>query len=397
MGSRDDQIHDTAAIITTSQLTILHPLSDVAGFQAISAEIEQRRNKQHHQHQEEKETKQQEEENEYNTDVFDQTMISDVVNTKYSCKLKWRRRVLHGESVRKEVLSTYSIACPIHSFIVFGEEDDDSAAFSEEAKVHDHAERLSVAEQPKRNATQYLFRDEFGKSLRDISAAANGDGNSNNNNNNNNNNSNNSLSQQQLVTLVEKIHQHLKDAWVRGEKVQNLRVAIQAAGLLSKRLQVTAEENSDIVAILLKKGIDASDDLIPSEAVELCYNWFLKINSIRELLPRICIEVSLLRCFRYMTKKTRVVSETVVQRLAMQIRGIADPLVAAHFLWYLCAAAMNVFSKPGWATTSSLDQAVLDTLEALEHIPDEFLETIKSSHGISRLDYLDLFIPSLQW
>ncbi|ORC88277.1 UPF0505 protein C16orf62 [Trypanosoma theileri] len=410
-------------MISTSPYTILHPLSDVAGFQAISAEIEQQRKRQHlhrqsqQEEQEEEEEVQKKEEKEYWTDDFDQTMISGVLNTKYSYKPKGPRRVLHGESVRKEVLSTYSITYPIHSFIVFGEEEEekerDSVILSEETKTHAHAERLSAVGQPERHASQsqYRFRDEFNESLQSMNIANKSD-------------AGGSVSQQKLVTLVEKLHHHLKNAWCRGEKVQSLRIAIQAARLLSnmtlptcypsvyvlvaqvldtfgdlvtRRLQTTAEEHSDIVATLLKRGINASDDLIPSETVEMCYNWFLKINSIRELIPRICIELSLLKCFRYMTKKTRVVSETVVRRLAMQIRGIADPLVAVHLRWYLSAAAMKVFSKPGWATASSLDQAVLDSLEALEHIPDDFLETIKTRNDISRLDYLDLFIPSLQW
>ncbi|RNF11493.1 UPF0505 protein C16orf62 [Trypanosoma cruzi] len=122
--------------------------------------------------------------------------------------------------------------------------------------------------------------------------------------------------------------------------------------LVTQRIQNTAAEKSYVVSVLLQKGIDAADELIPSESVEACYNWFLKISSICELIPRVCIELSLLNCFRFMAKKARVVSEEVIRRLAMQIRGIADPLVAAHLRWYLCTRAMVALVRPGWATKS---------------------------------------------
>lgn len=225
-----------------------------------------------------------------------------------------------------------------------------------------------------------------------------------------------------LIRHIEGLDTELKQYWSRGEKVRGLRIAIQATKLLNNpraphcypsifvlvsavldtfgnfvadRLQETAAGKSVVIASLLKRGQEAGSDVIPSEAVEMCSNWFLKIASIRELLPRICIELSLIKCYKYVAKKVRVNMATTVERLAMQIRGVADPLVSNHVRWYLFLRAAEVLKQPHWA--SVLEQCAIDAFTVLDQLQGPVFEATLRDRGLSRHEYLALFMPALQW
>lgn len=81
--------------------------------------------------------------------------------------------------------------------------------------------------------------------------------------------------------------------------------------------------------------------MVPATAKETCQNWFYKIASIRELLPRLYVEIAILKSYSFLTQTE---FNQALLRLTSIIRGIGDPLVAAYARCYLCRVGMTVTS-----------------------------------------------------
>ncbi|KAG6527331.1 hypothetical protein ZIOFF_009430 [Zingiber officinale] len=92
--------------------------------------------------------------------------------------------------------------------------------------------------------------------------------------------------------------------------------------------------------VIVAYGEDFISDDICSEAKETCYNWFCKIGSIHELVPRIYLELAILRCWRFLDNNFT----SILQRLVMMMRGIADPLASAYCHLYLANSARFLYS-----------------------------------------------------
>lgn len=83
--------------------------------------------------------------------------------------------------------------------------------------------------------------------------------------------------------------------------------------------------------------------MVSGEVKETCLNWFYKIASIRELLPRLYLEIALLKSVSFLTQSEY--SQTLI-RLSQMIRGIGDPLVAAYARCFLCRIGPTVTKDP---------------------------------------------------
>ena len=73
--------------------------------------------------------------------------------------------------------------------------------------------------------------------------------------------------------------------------------------------------------------------MVPEAAKETCKNWFYKIASIRELVPRLYVELAILRCYNFLARDDY---SNALQRLGNMIRGMGNPLVATYCRAYLC-------------------------------------------------------------
>merc|ERR1712228_749886 len=78
-------------------------------------------------------------------------------------------------------------------------------------------------------------------------------------------------------------------------------------------------------------------------ASETCQNWFYKIACIRELSPRLFIELSLFRCWQFIRSQSDLLK--VLKRLSFMIRGIGNPLAASFARCYLIHVGFMVLKK----------------------------------------------------
>lgn len=80
-------------------------------------------------------------------------------------------------------------------------------------------------------------------------------------------------------------------------------------------------------------------EMVSGDVKETCLNWFYKIASIRELLPRLYLEIALIKSMSFLSQNE--FSQTLI-RLCHMIRGIGDPLIAAYVRCYLCRVGPTV-------------------------------------------------------
>ncbi|XP_066519962.1 VPS35 endosomal protein-sorting factor-like [Hoplias malabaricus] len=218
------------------------------------------------------------------------------------------------------------------------------------------------------------------------------------------------LSQQDYVNRIEELNQSLKEAWASDQKVKALKIVIQCSKLLSDTsvIQFYPSKFVLITDILDTFGrlvyeriwsMCSDPRLLPDSfsvedvndtAKETCLNWFFKIASIRELIPRLYVEASILKCNRFLNKSG--IQETL-PRLTAMIRGIGDPLVAVYARAYLCRVGMEVAPH----LKDSLNKNFFDLLASFRQIHGD---SVQNQLVIQRVEipvYLTLYSPAIHW
>ena len=229
------------------------------------------------------------------------------------------------------------------------------------------------------------------------------------------------LSQSEYIEHIHQIHENMKSYWENGRKVDALKSAVQCSKLLChprapgfypsifvlvtsaldtfgqlvfKRIRKSAEEQYRKMSNGAKLPEDFSPNDIGSAAREVCKNWMFKTACIRELLPRLYIEMALLPCYRFLSDADYAL---ITLRLTQSCRGLGDPLVAIFARWYL---ARNVYklvhhqpSRERFCIFTALNDYLVSSYLCVAQERTEDLE----SKGVNMQKYLWLQRPALKW
>jgi hypothetical protein len=181
------------------------------------------------------------------------------------------------------------------------------------------------------------------------------------------------LTQQEYISKIQQLNAELVEAWKTDQRVKSLKIAIQCSKLLTDASSVIQFYPSKFVLVTdildifgklvyerLKSKSEGekslpenfSPSMVPESAKETCLNWFYKISSIRELLPRLYVEMSLIRCYKFINPKE---IDAALLRLSKMIRGIGDPLVAAYARCYLIRIGIQVSNNRDYMKASFTD------------------------------------------
>jgi hypothetical protein len=239
--------------------------------------------------------------------------------------------------------------------------------------------------------------------------------------------------QKEYVERMNKFNEDLKEAWAQEQRVRALKMAISCAKMLGDASVphfyptafVLATEILDTFGDLVferikskgiheeakkKKPLEITPDDVLDESRETCRNWFYKIASIRELLPRIYMEICILKAYQFLHGST--IYEEACVRLAKMTRGIGNPLVAAYARAYLARRGLEVLptSKEYLSIcfndqvaalvvqTKNIDKvlAKIDQ-QARAILPFLFCCFLTPPLQITQETYLDLFTPAWDW
>nr|SVE76887.1 EOG090X02HV [Daphnia lumholtzi]SVE78113.1 EOG090X02HV [Daphnia lumholtzi] len=221
------------------------------------------------------------------------------------------------------------------------------------------------------------------------------------------------LSRDDYVSRITQISQELHQAWALDQRVKALKIVIQCSKLLlethpfafypSKFALITDildKFGRMVFERIAEKGeIRLVDHQLPKyfkpehvseSARETCRNWMYKIASVRELLPRIYVEMAVLESYSFLENTD--FSATLI-RLSRAIRGVGNPLVAAYARAYL----MRVGREIRLQDRSFVVENVRDLYLSYNQL---YSNSVRSELTIFRTDladYLSLFSPAYDW
>lgn len=224
------------------------------------------------------------------------------------------------------------------------------------------------------------------------------------------------LSQQDYIHRIEEYNAALVTAWNQDQKVKSLKIVIQCAKLLSDVSVIQFYPSKFVLItdildtfgklvfdrILSKSSTNGAQkgmktltenftaDQIPESAKETCRNWFFKIASIRELIPRFYVEAAILNCYRFL--QTGEYNKALV-RLVEMTRGIGDPLVGVYARCYLCRVGIAISPK----FRDHLMPCFDDFIQMYSQIQTDCVQNVLAAQKLELSRYLVIYSPALDW
>jgi hypothetical protein len=229
------------------------------------------------------------------------------------------------------------------------------------------------------------------------------------------------MTQQEYIKHLEFLNEDLMQAWnVHNDRVRAMKIVIRCSKIMAKnsvpqfypsmfvlacqvldtfgklvfdRIKDKSQEIDPMTGrVLSKLPKDFSSKDVSDKAKELCRNWFFKVVSIRELIGRIYVEVSILGCYKFLYDDKKKLISTL-ERIAKTIRGIGDPLVATYARCFLARKGYELIPEE----KGYLMLMYEDFLTTQKQWEDPSFESYLNQSQLNRDQYLDLFSPTIEW
>ncbi|CAH1997005.1 unnamed protein product [Acanthoscelides obtectus] len=227
------------------------------------------------------------------------------------------------------------------------------------------------------------------------------------------------VSQAEYIGRIDQLNKELVSAWNSEQRVKALKIAIQCAKLLadtevlpfypSKFVLITdildtfgklVYERLRVKSDYYKPGSktptplpeDFTPDMVPESAKETCLNWFHKIASIRELVPRLYVETALMKSYNFISSNE---CADGVLRITEMIHGIGNPLVAIYVRCYLCRVGINLMSQ-----NSNYDFLYANFkafLDSYQHLFSRCVKLEIAAQKMTMRTYASLYTPALDF
>ena len=215
----------------------------------------------------------------------------------------------------------------------------------------------------------------------------------------------------EIVKKMEVIKKEMLQRWDKEEKVTTLKIIIQCAKILNdvstpkfychKFLMISEfiDNFSKLVYERIcklafgssKQHVDFSKitpEVGNQLAKDVCMNWIMKTCCIRELLPRIYIDISFLGMFKFIMTDAEI--EMKILNIAYMIRGISHPLIAFYASMYLTKIVLTLFPK-----TKKFLFILLQNLSKFE-INDDLMKKL-NYEGMTVEELKKVLDPCVEW
>ncbi|KAL1502197.1 hypothetical protein ABEB36_007374 [Hypothenemus hampei] len=227
------------------------------------------------------------------------------------------------------------------------------------------------------------------------------------------------LSQSEYIYKINELNRELVTAWNNQQRVKALKIAIQCAKMLAdtdvlpfypskfvlvtdildcfgklvyERLRTKAQYYKPGSKIPQPLPENFTPDMVSDSAKETCLNWFFKIASIRELVPRLYVEMALLKSYNFISSNE---CPEALSRLTEMIQGIGNPLVAVYARCYLCRVGLNVVTSG--THTGYLKRNFESFLESYQHLFGRSVKADLHRQKMSLSTYMTLYTPALDY